>query len=325
MAADNDLEHYVAQDLEEMRENPSWIEVFVMVDYETNSDTLYRVESETVPLETFDEIDSGDPQTLSSFLNEYRRDDLSFLVIWNHGDWWRGEAQTTTKGVAYDETNEDFLSVKEIKSVLKDSPVTVLGFDACLMGTFEILWELKECARYIVTSSKEIPAEGWDYTALKESTGLFSLLSRIVQKYHESYGESVSLSVWDTLKLDDVMYWLNRVSQYMMKKQISPWNFTVERRKIGGFSTELIELGRFARALSMSSSSDNTLRYYGEKLYDAIVSARIYGTPKDNTDLLLYLPENMKNSEYWDDFFALSDFTKDSFWDDLLLYWRDKN
>ncbi|AIY87775.1 Clostripain-related protein [Thermotoga sp. Cell2] len=323
IAADNDLEKYVSQDLEEMKENPSWIEVFAMVDYASASDTLYRVESDLVPLETFNEIDSGDPEALSSFLKEYRGNDLSFLVIWNHGDWWRGEAQVKTKGVAYDVKNSDFLSVKEIKNVLKNSPVTILGFDACLMGTFEILWEFKDCAEYIVTSSKEIPEEGWDYTALRGVTDLPSLLSRVVQKYYEGYGEDFSLSVWDTSRLDEIMYWLNRVSQYMMEKEISPWSFTVERRKAEGVFTELIELGSFAEALY--GSSDDTLRYYGEKLHGAIVSARIYGTPEGYRDLLIYLPENMKNPEYWDDFFALSDFITDSFWDDLISYWRDRD
>lgn len=323
IAADNDLEKYVSQDLEEMKENPSWIEVFAMVDYASASDTLYRVESDLVPLETFNEIDSGDPEALSSFLKEYRGNDLSFLVIWNHGDWWRGESHVKTKGVAYDLTNSDFLSVKEIKNVLKNSPVTILGFDACLMGTFEILWELKDCAKYIVTSSREIPAEGWNYTALKKASDLSSLLYGIVQKYHESYGESVSLSVWDTSKLDDIMYWLNRISQYMREKDLSPWDFVVERRTVENVPTELIELGSFAEALY--SSSDDNLKDYGERLHDAIVSARIYGTPKDYTDLLLYLPENMKNPEYWDDFSALSDFITDSFWDDLISYWRDRD
>ncbi|MCD6550838.1 MAG: peptidase C11 [Thermotoga sp.] len=323
MAADNNLEDYIGQDLEEMKENPSWIDVFAMVDFASSPDTLYRVEGDLIPLKTFNEINSGDPGALSSFLNKYQGSDLSFLVIWNHGDWWRGEAQARTKGVAYDETNRAFLSVGEIKSVLRNSPVTVLGFDACLMGTFEILWVLKDCADYIVVSSKEVPAAGWNYTALRGVKDLSLLLYRIVQKYHEMYGEDFSLSVWDTSKLEEVMYWLNSISQYMMDNEVSPWSFSVERRTAGSSSTELIEFGSFATALR--ESSDGTLRDYGEKLYDAVVSARVFGTPEDYTDLLVYLPENVKNPEYWDDFSALSDFTRDSSWDDFILYWRDKN
>jgi hypothetical protein len=33
----------------------------------------------------------------------------------------------------------------------------------------------------------------------------------------------------------------------------------------------------------------------------------------------------VKNPEYWDDFVALSDFTSESSWDDLIEHWRDKN
>ena len=110
-----------------MTGNLSWIDVFALVDYRSSSsfssDTLYRVEEDLIPLETFDEINSGDPVVLSSFLNAYRGEDLSLLVIWNHGDWWRGESQKQVKGVAYDFTDLDFFTISEIKSVLRVLPL----------------------------------------------------------------------------------------------------------------------------------------------------------------------------------------------------------
>lgn len=123
IAGDNDLEQFIFQDLKEMIGNPSWINVFALVDYRSSSDTLYRVEEGLIPLETFDEINSGDPVVLSSFLNAYRGEDLSLLVIWNHGDWWRGESQKQVKGVAYDFTDLDFFTISEIKSVLRVLPL----------------------------------------------------------------------------------------------------------------------------------------------------------------------------------------------------------
>ncbi|KUK23449.1 MAG: Peptidase C11 clostripain [Thermotoga petrophila] len=85
IAGDNDLEQFISQDLKEMTGNLSWIDVFALVDYRSSSsfssDTLYRVEEDLIPLETFDEVNSGDPIILSSFLNGYRGEDLSFLVI----------------------------------------------------------------------------------------------------------------------------------------------------------------------------------------------------------------------------------------------------
>lgn len=206
---------------------------------------------------------------------------------------------------------------------MRDSPVTALGFDACLMGTFEILWELKDCARYIVVSSKEIPGNGWDYSVLRYSKDLSSLLSNTVKRYGEIYGEGYSLSVWDTSKLAEIMLRLNEVAHYMIENNLSPWEFEVERRIAGGSATELVELGSFAK--SLQNSSDGVLREYGESLYSAIVSARVYGTPEGYTDLTIYLPQNVKNPEYWDDFMTLSDFTSESSWDDLIEYWRERN
>lgn len=322
IAGDNDLEQFIFQDLKEMIGNPSWINVFALVDYRSSSDTLYRVEEGLIPLETFDEINSGDPVVLSSFLNAYRGEDLSLLVIWNHGDWWRGESQNRLK-VWLTISRIWIFHHKRDKERFEGSPVTVLGFDACLMGTFEILWELKDCARYVVVSSKEAPGNGWDYSVLRYSKDLSSLLSNIVKRYGEIYGTEYSLSVWDTSKLDEIMLWLDRVAQYMIENNLSPWEFEVERRTAGGSTTELVELGSFAK--SLQNSSDVVLREYGEGLYSAIVSARVYGTPDNYTDLTIYLPQKVKNPEYWDDFVALSDFTSESSWDDLIEHWRDKN
>ncbi|PLV59235.1 clostripain-related cysteine peptidase [Thermotoga sp. KOL6] len=324
IAADNNLESHVEKDLGEAEGNLSWINVFAMVDYASSTDTLYRIEDIVVPLKTFNEINSGDPEALKQFLLEYSLP-YTFLVIWNHGFWWRGESvsKTSSKGIAYDETDGDFLTINEIKDVLKSHPVTVLGFDACIMGTFEILWELKNVAKYIIASSEEIPVDGWDYAPLRYSSSVRDLMRKLVEAYKETYGTNVSLSVWDTSKLEDVMYWLNKIADYMIENDISPWSFEFKRRSIGGKEIELVELDSFAE--SFVNSTDSTLSSYGTNLYNAIFSARVYGTPEDSFDLLIYFPLDSSNFDYWEDFSALSDFIRDSAWDDLLEHWRGRN
>jgi len=324
-AADNDLEGYVEGDLKEMSYPAPWLDVVVAIDYHKKEDVLMRiVENERIVLEKFEQINSGDPEQLRNFLEEYRRSN-TVLVIWNHGDWWRGESlqRVSTKGVAYDSDGDpnyfyfkDFLTINEIKGVLKDNPVTVLAFDACIMGTFEILWELKDCAKYIVASSKEIPGTGYDYSFLRVSSSVSNLLRKMVEYYGKRYGSDYSLSVWDTSKLKPIMDTLNEIANY--KEKLSLYAYNVERRKSNGKDTEMVELGSLAWALM--NSGDEGLKTLGEKLLNSIKSARVYGTPSDYTDLLIYLPrlQNSQDWSFWNDFKALEDFCDDSSWDELL-------
>lgn len=326
-AADNDLEGYVEGDLKEMSYPAPWLDVVVAIDYHKKEDVLMRiVENERIVLEKFEQINSGDPEQLRNFLEEYRRSN-TVLVIWNHGDWWRGESlqRVSTKGVAYDSDGDpnyfyfkDFLTINEIKGVLKDNPVTVLAFDACIMGTFEILWELKDCAKYIVASSKEIPGTGYDYSFLRVSSSVSNLLRKMVEYYGKRYGSDYSLSVWDTSKLKPIMDTLNEIAKCMIEKKLSLYAYNVERRKSNGEDTEMVELGSLARALM--NSGDEGLKTLGERLLNSIKSARVYGTPSDYTDLLIYLPrlQNSQDWSFWNDFKALEDFCDDSSWDELL-------
>jgi hypothetical protein len=125
------------------------------------------------------------------------------LVIWNHGtgplnlppdfDYSRirsGDTQalktelqrtlfTTTlarlaenrprlRAVALDATNRDYLETQELAAALEAVPgagarVDVIGFDACLMSTVEIAYQLRLLARVMAGSQELEPGVGWPY------------------------------------------------------------------------------------------------------------------------------------------------------------------
>ena len=224
MAGDNSLSEEAADDLLEMQAAGSNgdREVVALVDQSSDNDSrAYRVLRnglEETPLADInsgwgDELDMGDPATLRDFLKwattEYPAQER-ILVIWDHGNGF--------KRVAEDGGN--YLTVPEIEGALAEyrsetghGPLTLIGFDACLMGMFEIAYELREHAAYIHGSEAYEPQEGWTYNHLLPLLGAETtreqMLEAVVHSYVESYrngsvpgGYSVTATVIDTAQLE---------------------------------------------------------------------------------------------------------------------------
>ena len=258
MAGDNSLYEEVDDDLNEMKmvgsnEN---LEIVALTDQVPQGDShAYRVIKHGLEETALDqinstwnnEVDMGDGDTLRDFMiwatTEYPAK-KKILVIWNHGSGWEKVA----------EDRESYLTVPEIRTSIEqyreqtgDSKLTMIGFDACLMGMFEIAYELKEQAEMIHGSEAYEPLEGWTYNhllyKLKKNLTNTELAEHVVNDYVESYRNgsvytsySVTAAVVNTSKLDNL------------------WN------DIDNFSSELNHILPVYRD-EISQSRDNTQRY----------------------------------------------------------------
>lgn len=127
-------------------------------------------DGELVLIETLTQLNMGDPGTLTDFLKwgcENYPAEHSMLVLWDHGS---GAA----KGLCFDENySYDGLSLMELHDAIIDAdlktPFELIGFDACLMGMFEVAALINDNAQYMVASEEIIPSGGWDYKALCEA------------------------------------------------------------------------------------------------------------------------------------------------------------
>ncbi len=112
----------------------------------------------------------GDAGTLSRFLTEsvirFPADRYA-LILWDHGGGPLG-------GVCLDETNGmDGLSMSELADALHLSPfgrqpLALIGFDACLMASCEVAAAVAPYAGYMLASEEPEPADGWDYSFLRQ-------------------------------------------------------------------------------------------------------------------------------------------------------------
>ncbi len=111
----------------------------------------------------------ADGDTLSEFvkycMDEYPSDQYG-LILWNHGGG-------PMDGYGWDQDSNDLMSISELADALGEAglgdgqKLEFIGFDACLMGTIETAWELRDYAEYMIASQETEPGSGWDYKCLK--------------------------------------------------------------------------------------------------------------------------------------------------------------
>ena len=226
MAGDNTLYEEVTDDLNEMKMvgSNNNLEIVTLTDQLLGNDShAYHVIKHGVEETTLseinatweNEIDMGDGETLKDFMvwatTEYPAQ-RKILVIWDHGSGWKKVAEDQGSHLTVPEIRK---AIEDYREITGDPPLTMIGFDACLMGMFEIAYELKDQAEMIHGSEAYEPLEGWTYNhllyKLKQQTTNSELAHYIVNDYIESYRNgsvytsySVTAAVVDTSKLEDV-------------------------------------------------------------------------------------------------------------------------
>lgn len=193
MNGDNNLESYVVHDLNELEAVGSGdgVNVLVQVDRVEGYDDAdgdwtgtrrYLIQpdaDETVVaspvIEDLGELDMGDPAVLADFLawasTNYPAE-RTVLILWDHGDSWMltdGEAPPPPS-ISSDETTGSVMSIAqgELSAALEehvaaDGKLDLIGFDACLMGSWEVAHSLQDQADWMLASELSVGWEGYRY------------------------------------------------------------------------------------------------------------------------------------------------------------------
>jgi hypothetical protein len=159
-------------------------------------------------------VDSGSGSTFAEFVSwgvETAPADHYALLLWDHGAAW------SHFGADGSHQNEG-LEMNEIARALDVAiaahgirgPFDLLGFDACLLGTWEVAAALSGRVRYLLASEELQPGHGWDFQRLalgKEAASPVALGSALIQGY-AAKATARGTSARVTLALTD----LNRVA-----------------------------------------------------------------------------------------------------------------
>ncbi len=119
-------------------------------------------------LGTLPDADMGTKSTLIDFLRygkENYQADHKVFVFWDHGGGSVG-------GICIDERTNNRLSLNDINEAFSEvyekspenPPFEIIGFDACLMATYDTANALHGFTRFMVGSEELEPGNGWNYT-----------------------------------------------------------------------------------------------------------------------------------------------------------------
>ena len=170
-------------------------------------------------LETLPDADMGSERTLEDFLRygkENFQADHRVFVFWDHGGG-------SVVGICYDERTGHFLSLNDLNQAFgavfeasaENPPFEIIGFDACLMATYDTAKSLQGFAKFMVGSEEVEPGNGWKYDgwvgalANNPAMGGASLGKAICDSYMQGCQEydtddSATLSLIDMSKIPEL-------------------------------------------------------------------------------------------------------------------------
>ncbi len=123
-----------------------------------------------------EELDMGSGETLEKFI-DYCQSAFPaegyILHISDHGDGWTKKGDQPipdktplTKGMCSDDSSGNAISIShDLGPALEGKNINSFSFDACLMGSVEVAWAIKDHVDYMAASVMSVPGDGWEYTS----------------------------------------------------------------------------------------------------------------------------------------------------------------
>lgn len=249
-------------------------------------------------LVSLDDADMGDVNTLADFLRYSKENfqaDHRVLVFWDHGGG-------SVSGICFDERTKNFLSLNDLRtaftSVYEPStdnpPFEIIGFDACLMATYETVNALDGITRYVTASEEVEPGSGWNYTgwvgelAANPAMGGAKLGKIICDTYYsscESNGraKTATLSVIDLAKLPMLRHSYEsfgmealRAAHQNPQKFFASFGRGAKRAENYGGNTRRTGYTNMVDISDLAKSNRSILPNTSEKLIQSIDSAVVY-------------------------------------------------
>lgn len=121
------------------------------------------------------------------------------LILWSHATGWlpsntilsvSKRAIVSTKSKSFGESNDIQMDIQELALGIPDNLFDIIIFDACFMGSIEVLYEIKDKSDYIIASPSEILSDGFPYRTviplLFEKEANVSLIGTAFFNYYDN-------------------------------------------------------------------------------------------------------------------------------------------
>ncbi len=349
--ADNNLEDDGWSDVAEMvtggGSNP-YVHIVVMLDtYSGPTNTLYITDQATngnyETLVEHGELNLSDYQTMADFgvwaVEHYPARHYAFIA-WDHGAGWEKRApqdDPLTKGFSNDDhgsgageisiSNGDYArAMAQITAALGDK-LDVVGFDACLMGMWEVAAATAPFAHYLVASGDTEPAWGWSYDLFMpglvgnpDLTPL-ELATSIVDTYHEYSPNNGTLAVVDLDTIDDLNDAMSDFADALMDNPSVYTQLGTIRNATESFYG-FYDIMHFALQVAASGSMPQVVKDAAQALVTQLEISIAYNQSHfaNSHGLTAYFPNSSFNTAYQDEGAVWS---HNSTWDEFLIDYTD--
>lgn len=339
VAADNSLEPYwETTTLPFLQAVPASddVNLVAMLDMKSTSGIeVVKVSGSTVTtVETHGEMDTGDPDTLSWWVERAKTlwpSTYFGLSLWDHGFGWQF--------ICSDDTSESSINMTDLESAFTDAgeQVDLLAFDACNMAMVEVAYALSltDMVDYMVASEEYGPGDGLPLddilTALVNDPTMTAgeLGAVMVDEWGAHYGKTnggrMTLASIEIAEFETRMGTLNDWSARMLDMLPSYQDYYENAAQKAHAMTAIpyfVDLYDLAyHILDEDDITDTTLRSLTTQLRSDVLAyvADFWGGPKmdDCGGITLYWAEDNDWGWYGADYLD-TQFATDSGWGDFL-------
>jgi hypothetical protein len=184
-AGDNNLDSYITQDVAHMEQvgtDPA-TNIVVQLDHSKGTASRFLLQKDVVPNEKIDspvlqelgDVNMGDPKQLQNFIEwgikKYPAENYVLLVA-SHGKGWKGVCRDGEAG---------WMEIPQMQQALQSARETtgeklaLIGFDACLMASTEVAYQLRNEANFMVASQEVEGQNGWPYNLVLDPDAIATM------------------------------------------------------------------------------------------------------------------------------------------------------
>ena len=231
LAGDNNLSGHMQKNISSMMS--AWkksynANIVIYFDAPNAAPELYTFrfkgkEVEKQVLKTYEEMDSEDPEVLKKILNEMQDlypSDSYGLILGSHASGWIPSGgfgrsnrmlyaePVLTRSFGTDYTGPSQMDTRDMAKAIpfnKENLEFIL-FDACLMSSIEVLYDLRDKAKYVIASPAELPAPGFPYNRVMpyfwgKGTNLEKDLVKVCDEFWDYYNTYNATNRFGTIAL----------------------------------------------------------------------------------------------------------------------------
>ncbi len=364
-ASDNNLENDQLTDINDMEKLGSndYMDIVVQVDRGYTADTpqggdwtgarRYLIQKDTDPinynspiLAELGQVDMAAPETLAEFV-EFTVNNFPakhyMLIIADHGSGWEGFIDDSSHHAGQMSTPELDQALEQVKE-RTGAQIDILGFDACLMGSTEVAYQVRDAAGFLVASEELEGVEGWPFEGIISQRAL-----DVMEKFNQSFKDADrpaltpklysylivkeganDTATFDTLssteleKMPKVASAVNGLAEALRASEVPVTEFnTVEGNSQDyGWGSPLVDVVDLAKNLAANEQYGKDVKLAANKVIEAvdqaIVAEHHNSSHPGSHGLHIYVPSSYWAGSYDGEAYEQMEFAEDTQWDEWL-------